>query len=62
MWPFFSICATILNETNVLLYFHPGYNEVGGVPMISSAQYLKTLLREELNFTGAGVSGVMLYL
>ncbi len=28
------------------------YNEVGGVPMASSSDYLTTLLRQEMNFTG----------
>src|SRR4051812_41451740 len=32
------------------------YNEVGGVPMASSKDYLKTLLRQELNFTGMMVT------
>jgi beta-glucosidase len=28
------------------------YNEVGGVPMVSSKDYLKTLIRKQMNFTG----------
>ena len=36
------------------------YNEVGGVPMVSSSDYLKKLLRAKMGFKGMLVTGLYL--